>query len=75
MFGGGLLLSSIFGFDSTPVGDNLIDVIQAFLEPTQKDHFLLRIGFESVGFESQAREIAANEIGKYLLGKARDIPI
>ena len=66
------ILSSIFGFDATPVGDNLIDVIQAFLKPTQKDHFLLRIGFESVGFESQAREIAANAIGKYLLGKARD---
>ena len=66
------ILSSIFGFDSTPVGDNLIDVIQAFLEPTQKDNYLLRIGFESVGFESQAREIAANAIGKYLLGKARD---
>lgn len=66
------ILSSIFGFDATPLGDNLIVVIQAFLKPTQKDQFLLRIGFESVGFESQAREIAANAIGKYLLGKARD---
>ncbi len=66
------ILSSIFGFTATPTGENLIEIIDDFLQPTQQEHYLLRIGFECVGFESQAREIAANAIGKYLLGKARE---
>lgn len=66
------IFSSMFGFGANPVGTNLIDEIESFLNPDQKEQFLLRIGFENVGFESQAREIAANAIGKYLLGKARD---
>lgn len=66
------IFSSMFGFGANPAGTNLIDDIESFLNPDQKEQFLLRIGFENVGFESQAREIAANAIGKYLLGKARD---
>lgn len=66
------IFGEMFGFgDIDPDVQNLKTVIDEFLLPSQKDKFLLRIGFEAVGFESQAREIAANAIAKYLLGKAR----
>ena len=63
----------MFSFRSTPEQEqNLKDVIDSFVEINQKEHFLLRIGFEEIGFESQAREIAANAIAKYLLNLARN---
>lgn len=67
------ILDSMFSFRSTPEQEqNLKDVINSFVESNQKEHFLLRIGFEEIGFESQAREIAANAIAKYLLNLARN---
>lgn len=66
------IFGAMFGFgEITPTSKNLKTVIDDFLSQTQKNKFLLRIGFEEVGFESQAREITANAIAKYLLGKAR----
>lgn len=66
------IFKSMFGFGEIPSeSKSLKDVIENFLKPTQKDKFLLRIGFEAIGFESQSREISANAIGKFLLEKAR----
>lgn len=66
------IFSSVFGFSETPAGEDLIEIVETFLDPTQTDQFLLRIGFEDVGYESQVREIAANAIAKFLLNKARE---
>ena len=66
------IISSMFGMDDQVEDNNLIRIVDSFLEQEQKDKLVLRIGFEEVGFEFQAREIAANAIGKYLLGKARN---
>ena len=67
------IFRSMFGFGV--IDPSLVDlktIIDGFLKSSQKDRFLLRIGFEDIGFESQAREISANAIGKYLLSKARN---
>lgn len=66
------VFNSLFGFNTDNCEtENLKEIIDNFLAPTQNEKILLRIGFEQVGFESQAREITANAIGKYLLTKAR----
>jgi len=66
------VLNALFGFgDTHSEKSSLIDIIEKFLDPKQKESFFLRIGFERVSFESQAREITANAIGSYLLNKAR----
>lgn len=67
------ILNLMFGFSATNEEmKNLKSVIDTFVDVSQNEHFLLRIGFEGIGFESQAREIAANAIAKYMLGLARN---
>lgn len=50
---------------------SLTKIINDFLDVSQQDKFVLRIGFEDLGYEFQAREILANAVGRYLLKLAR----
>lgn len=59
----------IFGFNSIANEEDIIEVIEKFINDNSKN--ILRIGFEKVPFNFQSREILANAIGKYLLNKSR----
>lgn len=60
----------MFGFNSTEKQDDIIEVIEKFINDNSKN--ILRIGFEKVPFNFQSREILANAIGKYLLNQSRN---
>lgn len=60
----------MFGFNSTAEEEDIIEVIEKFINDNTKN--ILRIGFEKVPFNFQSREILANAIGKYLLNQSRN---
>lgn len=60
----------MFGFNSTAKEEDIIEVIEKFINDNSKN--ILRIGFEKVPFNFQSREILANAIGKYLLNQSRN---
>jgi DNA helicase HerA-like ATPase len=60
----------MFGFNTTEKQDDIIEVIEKFINDNSKN--ILRIGFEKVSFNFQSREILANAIGKYLLNQSRN---
>lgn len=60
----------MFGFNSTAEEEDIIEVIEKFINDNTKN--ILRIGFEKVPFNFQSREILANAIAKYLLNQSRN---
>lgn len=67
------IYDSSFNFSGKQDADySLTKIINDFIDESQQEKFVLRIGFESLGYEFQAREILANAVGRFLLKLARD---
>lgn len=66
------MYNSIFNFDNSSIGMNLINEVESFICSDQNDTNILRIGFEKVSYDFQIREVVSNIIGRYLLKKSRE---
>jgi uncharacterized protein len=70
LFLNNLTIKKAFGLEDSLALKNLIDIIDDFVNPENKEK-VLRIGFENLSYDFSIREIIVDFIASYLLRKSR----